>query len=98
MVNAICNRNLSNFKWINTFQASNIESILMRIGAALMVSIDTTLRTKEVPCCHGVKLIEAQHIFAFGNVDAIQRYRGDDCASPPTHRAIASPQLGETIG
>jgi len=60
MIVAIIYSYFSKFEWNNTLQTGHVKTVLLRIGALLMMSIDTTTAAKIVFCGHRFELIEAE--------------------------------------
>jgi hypothetical protein len=43
MIDAVVREDIWNGKWVNTFKAANVVTILARVGTTLMVRVDTAI-------------------------------------------------------
>jgi len=67
MVDAIAGRYIENVERIHIFEASNVVAVLVGIGAALMMRIDSAVGAEVVLRGHRVELIQPENIGAFEN-------------------------------
>jgi len=89
--------NLGKIKRTNTIKTGRIYSILVGIGSALVVCINSTLRAKIVLCFHSIKLIESQCVFSRDNLYILEFCRHSNGASHTTIGTIASTGCVESI-
>jgi hypothetical protein len=89
---------ISKIKWVDSFKARDIKSKLLRVGAALMMGVNTTNRAKIMFGCHRVELIHAEYVRALCNLQAIKRDGSNDCATSTAHRTIATAGIINPIG
>ena len=89
---------ISKIKWVDSFKAGNIKSKLLRVGAALMMGVNTTNRAKIMFSYHRVELIHAEYVRALCNRQTIKRDGGNDCATSTAHRTIATAGIINPIG
>ncbi|KFF50422.1 hypothetical protein GY26_02075 [Gammaproteobacteria bacterium MFB021] len=71
MIDAVIGRNIGDGKRINAFKAAYVITILTRVGAALMMRIDATIRAKIVLSGERVELVQLQMLGALQNADAV---------------------------
>lgn len=64
MVDSVVDLDIGDFEWVNSFQATDIEPIFLRVGSALMVCIDSADGAKEMPRNVRIELILAQKLLA----------------------------------
>lgn len=57
MVDSVIDLDVGNFEGVDSLQATNIETVLFWIGAALMVGVDFTNRAEKVPGYICIELI-----------------------------------------
>jgi hypothetical protein len=57
VVDAIACGDVGNVEWINVLKASNVKAILIRIGATLMMRIDSAVGAEVVLRGHRIELI-----------------------------------------
>ena len=98
MIDTVYHGYLAKFERVDPFEACDIETVLLRIGAALVMGIDSTGRTEIVPRCTGVKLVKGQEILTAGHFQAV---KGDRChygAPSPAHGAVAAAKIFQPIG
>ena len=62
MVDSIVDRDVGNFERVDSFQATNIETVLQWIGAALMVGVDSANGAEKVPGDVCIELILSQKL------------------------------------
>jgi hypothetical protein len=81
----IHNRHLSEIEWAHAIKARDIDAILLRVGAPLMVRVDATARAKEMLRLAGIEAVTSQHVLASNKAYAI--HCGRNC-NRPAHLAI----------
>ena len=67
----ICHTNLLKIKRAYSFQAGDVDPILARVGATLVVGINAALGAEIMFCRSGVKLISRQVLSARKNSDSV---------------------------
>lgn len=82
---------------IDALDAGDIETILRRDTATLMVRVDATDAAEIMPCDLGVPLVERELVRATGNPQALQRDPGHDRALSAADRAVAAPDVLEAV-
>jgi len=97
MILTVKDRNVPEHKRIHAIQASDVDGVQGRIRTSLVVRVDPAPGTEIMLCRVGVELIEAQQVLAFINRQVFQLDRCNNRASPPAHRAIATPWVNQTI-
>lgn len=97
MVHAVVSRDVAEVERIDALQATDVVSVLLRVGAPLVVRIDAAHGTEIVLRRHGVELVELQYLLALHDADAGQRHRGHDGALAAANRAIAAPWILDAV-
>ena len=67
MVDAIACRYIGNVERIHILEASNVVAVLVGIGAALMMRIDSAVGAEVVLRGHRVELIQPKNLVTFEN-------------------------------
>jgi hypothetical protein len=67
MVDAIARRYIGNVERIHILETSNVVAVLVGIGAALMMRIDSAVGAEVVLRGHSVELIKPKNLVAFEN-------------------------------
>ncbi|OCR25199.1 hypothetical protein AFK24_10520 [Pseudomonas syringae] len=98
MIGAVTDRDLAQVIRIDTFQATNVITVLVRIGAALMMGINPAITTEVMLRGAGIELVQLQLTLALDDMDTLQRNGRDYCASSSAHRAIAAAGVDDAIG
>ena len=100
MVLPIQHRHLIKVERAHPLQTGDIHAELVRIGAALVVGVNSATRAKEVLGCSCIEPIACQYIRAAHDVQAIQL--ADTAMAPriwqneQVHRALSRPLLSST--
>ena len=98
MIDSVDCWDISKVKWVDAFKAGDIKSILLRVGAALMMGVNSTIRAKIVFSCHRIELIHAEYVRARCDSQAIEHDGSNDRAASTTHRTIAPARAIDPIG
>ena len=83
MIDAVICWNWSEVVRIHAFEAANVVPILVGIGSALMMSVDTAEGAKEVLRRSCIELVNLQDLSALQDLHAGYWNRRDDCSSSP---------------
>ena len=70
MVHAIVRRHVRNVEGVDSLEAPDIEAVLLRVGATLMMRVYAAIRAKVVTRGSRVELIEPYDIRTFDDFDA----------------------------
>lgn len=97
MLGAFEHRHAFEVERADAFQAGDIDADLARDRAAAVVGVDPAHRTEMVLGCHGVELVETQHLAATQQRQVFDKRADDDSAAHPAKRAIASARLVEAV-
>ena len=81
MIDAVAHNDLCKVERTYTFEARDIDTILIWIGSALVMRIDPAYFAEIVLGGFRVKLVEGQEVLAFQEMDTVQLHRDGDC--PP---------------
>jgi hypothetical protein len=87
---SIHNRHFGEIEWAHAIEARDIDAILLRIGAPLMVRVDATARAKEMLCLASIEAVTGQHVLASNKAYAADCGRNRNRAAHPTIRTGAS--------
>ena len=98
MVGAVEHRHVFEVERAQSFQAGNVDAILMGIGAPLVERVDATLRTEEMFRRACVETVFAQRVFALVDPDAIEIGGDGHRTSHAAERTVASPRGAQPIG
>ena len=85
MMNSVNRRYTSKIKWADVVKAREIESKLLRVGAALVVRVNSANRAEIMSGCHRVELIHAEFVRALYDRQPIKRDGSHDCATSAAH-------------
>lgn len=77
VVHAVGDGHFREVERADAFQAGDIDAVLVRIGATLVVGVDAAARAEEVLRGSGVEAVAGQGVLALKDFDAA-RLRGDD--------------------
>src|SRR3546814_8490924 len=95
MVDPVLHRHVGNGKGIDSLQAADVVSVLLRVGPAPMMGVDATGAAEVVPGRVGVELVEPEMLRTSHDAKPGQRYRRDDRALATTEGEVAAPgQIG----
>ena len=97
MIDAVIRRYIAEIEGIDALKAADVVSVLVGVGASLVMGIYAALRTEIMLRCLRVELIQLQDVVALDDRDVRQRNRSDDCALAPADRAIASSRLDDSV-
>lgn len=98
MIYTVACRNLTQIKRVDPFQTTYVETVLLGIGAPLMMCINAADRAKEMfgyPC---IELIKFQYIGPTNNPNARQRNRSHNRAFSTADGTIAPAGVNNTVG
>jgi hypothetical protein len=70
MVHAVVYRNIFNLEWIDTLQATDVETVLFRIRPTSVMGVDATDGAKIVLRRLGIELVKTQDVDAFQDLQA----------------------------
>ena len=97
MVDAVKHRHVAEVERINTIQAGNIEPKLGRIGTPLMMGVDATNGTKEMPRRASAECVLGEHVCAVEDLKIVERHRRCDCSTASAHGAVAATRVNKAI-
>ena len=97
MMCTIRHTNLLKIKRAYSFQAGDVDPILARVGATLVVGINTALRAEIMFCRAGVKLISRQVLSARKNSNSIYICRHRDGTPHPAKRTVTATCCMQTL-
>ena len=97
MIGAVTDRDLAQVIRIDTFQAANVITVLVRIGATLMMGINPAITAEVMFRGAGIELVKLQLTLALDDMDSLLRHGRDYCAAAAAHRAIAAAGVDDTI-
>jgi hypothetical protein len=84
VVDTIIGGNLLNVEWVDTLEAAHVVAVLLGVGAALMVRVDTANGTEIVFGCSRIELIDLEHLGALEDMKTAERDRCHDGSSAAT--------------
>jgi hypothetical protein len=90
MVNPVEYWHATQLVGIYAFQASQIEAILIGLGAPSVVRVNTTARAEVMLRHTGVEAIDRKEVGSFNDAESFERHPAHHCALAPAQRAIAS--------
>jgi hypothetical protein len=90
VVHAVGDGHFREVERADAFQAGDIDAVLVRIGATLVVGVDAAARAEEVLGRSGVESIARQGLLAAEKLDAACLRRDDDRAAHAATGAIAA--------
>lgn len=70
MIHAVVRRYWTKLKWVNALKAADVVSVLLRVGSALMVCIDTAYRAEIVLRRLGIELVQTENVGTFYDANA----------------------------
>jgi hypothetical protein len=97
MVDSVIDLDVLDFERIDTFQATNIETVFRWIGTALIACVDSAHRAEKVLSHVLIKLIFKQKLATGHNSQTGKRDRSYHCPFPLTDRAITMPRILDSI-
>src|SRR5215469_4073777 len=97
MVHTVVDRDLLKIERAYPLQARDIDTVLLRIRAALVMRIDAAARTETMPCRVGVELVNGEEFASLSNVDAVQVRRHRNRAAHATVRARTTPRRTQPV-
>jgi hypothetical protein len=97
VLHAVHHRHLGEIEGADAFQTRNVDTVLMRIRAALVMCVDTALRAKEMLGFAGIETIAGQFVLAPDDAQTVQGGGHGDRATHPAIGAGASPNGVESI-
>src|SRR5215471_1038830 len=93
MVHAVARRHVEDVVRIHAFETTDIEAVLVRVDAPLVVRVDPAVSAEVVTRRVRVELVEPQRVGSFDHAQPGQRNGGDDRALAPAHRAVAAARI-----
>ena len=97
MVYAVINRHVAKFIGVDPGQTTYVETVLLGIGAPLMMRIYAALLTEEMFRRHGIELIEPEFILALDESDSIKRNARNNCATSATHGTVTATRVIQAV-
>ena len=97
MVDAVIGWNIRDCKRVNALQAANVVTVLVWVGAALMMSVDATVATEIVLCGARIELIELQVLCALEDTDTAQSHGSDNRAFAPADGAVTAAWVDDAV-
>jgi hypothetical protein len=97
MIYTIAYWNIRNIIRVDALQTPNIESVLVWIGACLVMRVDATVRTEIVLCNPRIELIELKVLSTFEDADTLQWHIGHNRSFAPTNRTITPFRVNKAI-
>ena len=97
VVDAVIRWHIWDQKGIHSLKATNIVTILMRVGAPLMMRINAAISAEIVLRGIRVELIETQDVCAFEYRDAVEQNRSNDSSLAPTDGAVAATWIFNSV-
>ena len=98
MIDSVHYRDIFKVRWFEAFKASDVVPKLLRVGAALMVGINSANRAKIMSGRHRVELIHAELVGALFDNQPVKRDRGNDNTTHAAHGTIAAARALNSIG
>ena len=97
MVDTVAHRHRFQRERVNPFQATDIDGVLMRVGAALVMGGNAAMATAIMPGGAGVELLLAQRVVTVQEMQISQRHRGDEGAAAPAVGAVAAARVDQAV-
>jgi len=98
MVNAILHGNVGYGEGVDAFQTPDVEPVLMRIRAALVMGINAADAAEVVLGCVGIELVELEVFFTLYQTKPGQEHRSHNCSLATADRTVAPPWVLNAIG
>ena len=98
VIDAVFHRDIRDGKRVHTFQAADVEAVLLRVGSALVMRVDAADAAEVVPRRVRVELVELQMLFALDNAQPCQRHGGHHGALAPADGAVAATRFLDAVG
>ena len=98
MVRTVVHRHRLKIERADSFEACDIDTVLLGIRTPLVMGVDATTRAEVMLRGVAVELVEAEQFAALGNIDAVQIRRH---CNPPTHatvRTVTTPRGAKPVG
>ena len=98
MSDAVIHRHFGEVEWAHAFEASDVDGVLSRVGAALVMRVDAAFRAKIVLRRHRAELIEREAVGAScHDLEVVPFGRYGDGATHPAIGAGAPAHRVETV-
>jgi hypothetical protein len=98
MSDAVIHRHFGEVEWAHAFEASDVDAVLSRVGAALVMRVDAAFRAKIVLRRHRAELIEREAVGAScHDLEVVPFGRYGDGATHPAIGAGAPAYRVETV-
>jgi hypothetical protein len=98
MVNPILHGNVGYGEGVDAFQTPDVEPVLMRIRAALVMGVDAADAAEVVLGGVGVELVELEVFFTLYQAESGQEHRSYHRSFSPADRTVAPPWALNAIG
>ena len=97
MGDSVVDLDIGDFERVDSFQATDIETIFLRVGSPLMMCVDPADCAEEMSRNVRIEPILAQILMACDDSQTGQWNRRNNCPFPLTNGAIAIPGLLDSI-
>lgn len=94
---AVHDRHLGEVEWADAFETRDIDAVLLRIRAALVMGVDAALRTEEMLGLAGIEPVAGQLVLAPDDMQAAQGRGHRDRAAHSAIGTGASPDGVEAV-
>ena len=82
---------------IDPLQAPDVVTVLLGIGAPLVVSVDPAVGAEVVLGCVGIELVELEVLSTLDDAQSAQGHRGNNCSLATADGAIAASWINDPV-